>query len=675
MNAGTQTLPHGLSVDNITRRSVDNDDEVDDIELILSSDDKEYTQEDLVSISYYEPWQLCGQTGTPVLVNFNSIPPDNNENMGDESRGKLSPSSVNHDQFYNAIKDNAAQQQLSLESSDSLCLGDNKRQGYGFNSKSMSLEKDAEARTNDEDGLVRDESFDTFQPSGYKSTTGRRWTNYNVFQETDISKIGAIEEDVPDKGRRNTCPNAGPYRPIIHREILNNNNSSGGSMGRCPLAVKFARSARTHLSSINNRTNAMDSHDTGPKRNSSVQTEISLSTLPEHWRSESHLMAGLGNCFFTLPSKFIPTIGVNVCKHPLKISEKTREARRVLLSDINFTSMVPELSRSADHLCHGEEQQNLDNNNEDDSAEYSKGPFLKTPDYINRGITPSMSLTSPGVSQWTVNESSFGAQTIQTDNNWSVQHGDSFDSYKSNSNGSKLSFGKHNRSRSCPSIRCALCKHRHHGGIKMSESMNYTPRVTFQEVRPNSVLGSLPDLRPECACGCPWSRTSARKTTYRHGDSCGSTESILDEAEDILRESIDGTLLHETNAIHSNEFLIKETTRRCSENDINKKDFSPSKQTLPFLPKSTKCLKPGHLAKVIAKNGRVVMGRVRYVGPLVSNSQAAGIDGEMETYVGIQLPNKTGDCNGSFEGRKFFDCEPHHGIFVPFKKIVMAWTS
>lgn len=146
-----------------------------------------------------------------------------------------------------------------------------------------------------------------------------------------------------------------------------------------------------------------------------------------------------------------------------RVSEKTREARRVLLSDINFTSMVPELSRSADHLCHGEEQQNAENSN-DDSNGYSKGAFLKTPDYVNRGyvhvsaicllcqcrllfepksvsiglhcrITPSMSLTSPGVSQWTVNESSFGTQTIQTDNNWSVQHGDSFDSCKSYSIG------------------------------------------------------------------------------------------------------------------------------------------------------------------------------------------------------------------------------------------------
>lgn len=35
----------------------------------------------------------------------------------------------------------------------------------------------------------------------------------------------------------------------------------------------------------------------------------------------------------------------------VRLSEKTTvEARRVLLSDIGFTSMVPELSRSADHL-------------------------------------------------------------------------------------------------------------------------------------------------------------------------------------------------------------------------------------------------------------------------------------------------------------------------------------
>lgn len=102
--------------------------------------------------------------------------------------------------------------------------------------------------------------------------------------------------------------------------------------------------------------------------------------------------------------------------------------------------------------------------------------------------------------------------------------------------------------------------------------MHYTPRVTFQEVKPNSVLGSLPDLRPECACGCPRSRISTRTTSsFRYGDSCGSTESILDEAEDFLRESIDGVILHDADRAHSSGFLEKKAARRCSENDITKK--------------------------------------------------------------------------------------------------------
>lgn len=98
--------------------------------------------------------------------------------------------------------------------------------------------------------------------------------------------------------------------------------------------------------------------------------------------------------------------------------------------------------------------------------------------------------------------------------------------------------------------------------------MHYTPRVTFQESKTNSVRGSLPDLRPECACGCPRSRITTRSSAFRHGDSCGSTESILDEADDFLRESIDSETAHSTG------FLAKEKSRRFSENDINKKGMA-----------------------------------------------------------------------------------------------------
>lgn len=83
----------------------------------------------------------------------------------------------------------------------------------------------------------------------------------------------------------------------------------------------------------------------------------------------------------------------------------------------------------------------------------------------------------------------------------------------------------------------------------------------------------------------------------------------------------------------------------------NISDYIPSKQSLPFLPKSPKCLKPGHLAKVISKNGRVVIGRVRYVGPLATCRP----ENEDEIFIGLQLPNKCGDCDGTIDGRKLFD--------------------
>lgn len=54
--------------------------EVDDIELIFSSDDKDFEQDDLVSIGgEYEPWEKAGTSGTPVLVKFTRIGSDQDD--------------------------------------------------------------------------------------------------------------------------------------------------------------------------------------------------------------------------------------------------------------------------------------------------------------------------------------------------------------------------------------------------------------------------------------------------------------------------------------------------------------------------------------------------------------------------------------------------------------------
>lgn len=79
----------------------------------------------------------------------------------------------------------------------------------------------------------------------------------------------------------------------------------------------------------------------------------------------------MGDNFTTLPSK-LPLPGSR-----LRLSEKTVEARRVLLSDIGFTSMVPELSRSADHLFPPALKPS--------SVTPTYGQFLKTTDLYSPG--------------------------------------------------------------------------------------------------------------------------------------------------------------------------------------------------------------------------------------------------------------------------------------------------
>lgn len=78
-------------------------------------------------------------------------------------------------------------------------------------------------------------------------------------------------------------------------------------------------------------------------------------------------------------------------------------------------------------------------------------------------------------------------------------------------------------------------------------------------------------------------------------------------------------------------------------------DCHQSKHPLPFLPKSPKCLKTGQQAKVIAKGGRIVVGKIRYIGHMAND------ECENDIYVGLQLPHAHGDNDGTFNGRKFFE--------------------
>lgn len=207
--------------------------------------------------------------------------------------------------------------------------------------------------------------------------------------------------------------------------------------------------------------------------------------------------------------------------------------------------------------------------------------------HIHR-MPPSFSMsTSPGVSQWTVHENSYGTQTTQTDNHFN--RGDSFDSSKSYSLSSRYSnaLGKPNRSRSVPSVRCAMCKLNHGGGgllgmMRTSESMHYTPRVTFNDPGSGTVRGSLPDLRYDCGCSAAHRRAAMHR---KHGDSSGSTDSLLDEADDYLHGSAVSALYanYDWPSVMASRTATQLATppvlinlRRNSENDIKLGEFNIS---------------------------------------------------------------------------------------------------
>ncbi|EZA54067.1 hypothetical protein DMN91_000183 [Ooceraea biroi] len=496
-----------------------------------------------------------------------------------------------------------------------------------------------EAVSSQSSSIDREESVDRFDESS-NTRLNKMWSQCSVLVETDISKCGVLEDAESSAGsslrhaaRRNTL--AAPpttYRPIIHREALAGSRRKSSA----PLRPVMDRSS-------------------GARRESGAQTDISA--LPAQWRSESYLAHKVAHTFTTLPSKFALPTGVS---GRLKLSDKTREARRVMLSDISFTSMVPELSRSADHLCHDPHAQTCFN---------SRGCGLRTPEVHRREslgspagywprCNPATGLPSPCdcrlstdlyPSRYRGSLTSIPSPGLEVVGGPPRRHSwrataASFDTWRV----PVATSTPRPTWSSMPSSPTHV-----HPPTTSSKTSKSTPKrtrskVTFQECP--MTRGSLPNLRSESIGG------------ENSGD---STESLIDEAEDYLRRSIDSML---TISSASTDYWSKQRRRRArrhSEPDLIH-DWHLPQDTRPYLPKIPRDLKLDHLVKVISPEGRVLQGRVRYVGP---------VPGREDAHVGVELPSVNGSSDGTFHGRRFFDCEPDRAIFVPFKKVVLAWCT
>lgn len=317
--------------------------EVDDIELIFTTDDTTTSviKEELVSIADGDG-EDCD---TPVLLNYRTVDFDTPDlRLSCENLDKeIDDDDVFHenettDNFENENTENlnfqinnSAGQNIHNSKSDSSINRDDSSTLHTTENDSSHKDKcySYQDSSFESRSLDKDESFDKFDDK--EKYLHRMWSNNSVLVETDISKCGIVDPEMSvSSARRNTCPNPVPYRPIMHREALAKHNPR--SMG-AKFNSRYEGALRPILS-----------ENQSPKTESEAQTDISA--LPSLWKSESYLAHKVAHQFTTLPSKFpIPN-----SQKSLRLSEKTKEARRVLLSDINFTSMVPELSRSADHL-------------------------------------------------------------------------------------------------------------------------------------------------------------------------------------------------------------------------------------------------------------------------------------------------------------------------------------
>lgn len=98
--------------------------------------------------------------------------------------------------------------------------------------------------------------------------------------------------------------------------------------------------------------------------------------------------------------------------------------------------------------------------------------------------------------------------------------------------------------------------------------VSFNPKITIKQTKkcfipapPQKVRGSLPDLRHDC--NCPRRYAGGQSALYRMHESSGSTDSLLEEADEFLRHCAEDQSILELNT-------SKRTNRRCSEADIQR---------------------------------------------------------------------------------------------------------
>lgn len=176
-----------------SQNDLDQGEEVDDIELIFTTDDTKDSdfKEELVSIESQE------NTRDPHLLKPSHMDHDASFDVSDK---EIDDDDVFQDNFENGNNEHFQTSEWKRENSQ---LFDSKSDNSINQDKSLKSYYSFQDSSFENKSLEKDESFDRFE-------------DRIRIVETDISKCG-IQEVEYVVGRRNTCPNPLQYRPLVHR--------------------------------------------------------------------------------------------------------------------------------------------------------------------------------------------------------------------------------------------------------------------------------------------------------------------------------------------------------------------------------------------------------------------------------------------------------------------------
>ncbi|XP_057381100.1 uncharacterized protein LOC130703676 [Daphnia carinata] len=165
--------------------------------------------------------------------------------------------------------------------------------------------------------------------------------------------------------------------------------------------------------------------------------------------------------------------------------------------------------------------------------------------------------------------------------------------------------------------------------------------VSFHDLLPSKATQSMPNLQKQNHSAGEVSNSNSRRTLP------------LSINTDIANSNKRHSLTNMEQRPHN----FTPGRRSSLTGDIENGPYVPSAISSLFLGGRVKALHGGHL---------VVTGVVWYRGKL---------PGITEDIVGIEIDQVGLGGDGTFQGHRYFRCAPGRGLFVPFRKIIMAWPT